>query len=131
MRAAPPPHRPAFCFVLLWVVGSWVLIGLYTRALDAFLEQVLRLDISRWDVSLGVAAAATALLLLALRGLGDVGMALQSTVAGMELTAVRAANPLVPPHEEALMEAPPPPPPRRRSPSAAAGGARRRRRPLL
>ena len=68
-----------------------------------------------------MATASTLLLLDALPILGDVGAALQSTIAGMELTALRLPTPVVPPADEALS-------PRRPRRRASARGPSRRRR---
>jgi hypothetical protein len=120
--------HPQFPAILLTVVLSWVLVTLWTRALDAAVVAV-GLVPDRLPDAFAIAAVATAVLVLVLEALGVAGSALADTVAGMELTALRVPNPAVEPYLLADLARPAAPapaatPPRRRSRSAA----RRRRR---
>ena len=84
-----------FPFILLSVVLSWTLVTLWQRVLDGCIIAVgLRPD--RLPDSLLVASVCTAALVAAIAGLGQAGVGLADSVAGMELSALRTPNPVVP-----------------------------------
>lgn len=86
--------HPLFPSILLTVVLSWVLVTLWTRVLDGAVVAI-GMKPDRLPDAFLVAVVCTTALVAAISGLGQAGVGLADSVAGMELSALRTPNPAV------------------------------------